>query len=191
MERINWIPRLIALCWIFWGKKLLTKSTVLEACQTLISSCNHQQPCDLFSYFAIFQTLVDNWENQNFLIRSRRISFNWGENVQLSQKERLLEPIKKVLILLINYLLASVSNNVYSIILVITKIYISSSLFHFSFVIKEKLTCVDCVNWNIYSCFDETSYTKHFDLWIRFVVYIWYYYSFPYEICKFIWFLIW
>ena len=38
MERIDWIPRIKTLCWIFWGKNSLTKSNILEGCQTLIFS---------------------------------------------------------------------------------------------------------------------------------------------------------
>ena len=90
-------------------------------------------------------------ENQNRSIRSKRISSNRGENFLLSQMERFLEPIEKSPYI-VNYLWAGVGSYVYSIILVITKIYIPSSLFHFSFVIEAEPTFLDCMNSNIYSC---------------------------------------
>ena len=90
-------------------------------------------------------------ENQNRSIRSKRISCNRGENFLLSQMERFLEPIEKSPYI-VNYLWAGVGSYVYSIILVITKIYIPSSLFHFSFVIEAEPTFLDCMNSNIYSC---------------------------------------
>ena len=90
-------------------------------------------------------------ENQNRSIQSKRISCNRGENFLLSQMERFLEPIEKSPYI-VNYLWAGVGSYVYSIILVITKIYIPSSLFHFSFVIEAEPTFLDCMNSNIYSC---------------------------------------
>ena len=104
-----------------------------------------------FRFLPIFRHLRTTQENQNRLIRSRRICCNWGENFRLSQKKIFLEPIGKSPYI-VNYLWAGVSNYVYSIILVITKIYISSSLFHLSFIIEAKPAFLDCVNSNIYSC---------------------------------------
>ena len=104
-----------------------------------------------FRFLPIFRHLWTTQENQNRLIRSRRICCNWGENFRSSQKKIFLEPIGKSPYI-VNYLWAGVSNYVYSIILVITKIYISSSLFHFSFNIETKPIFLDCVNSNIYRC---------------------------------------
>ena len=55
-------------------------------------------------------------------------------------------------------------------------LYISSSLFYFSFVIDNaKSTSLDCENSNIYSCIlSLLKLTKHSDLWIRCVAYILY-----------------
>ena len=137
MERINWIPRLKTLCWFFWGKTSLTKSNVPEA---------------RFRFLPFSKHLPTTEENQNWFIGSRTISCNWGETFRLSHKERLLEPISKSPYI-VNYLWDGVSNYVCSIILVIAKIYIYSSLFHFSFVIEAKPTFLDCVSSNICSCF--------------------------------------
>ena len=101
-----------------------------------------------FSIFAIFQALVDNSGKPKLLIRSRRTSCNWRENFRLSKKKRFLEQIERSPFI-VNYLWAGVNNYVHSIMLVITKIYVSSSLFHFSFVIEAKPTYHDCVNSNI------------------------------------------
>ena len=104
-----------------------------------------------FQFFPFSRHLWTTQENQDCSIRSRRVSCNWGENFRLSQKERFLEPIEKSPYI-VNYLWAGVSSYVYSIILVIIKVYTSSSLFHFSFVIEMKPTFLDSVNSNIYSC---------------------------------------
>ena len=101
-----------------------------------------------FSIFAIFQALVDNSGKPKLLIRSRRTNCNWRENFRLSKKKRFLEQIERSPFI-VNYLWAGVNNYVHSIMLVITKIYVSSSLFHFSFVIEAKPTYHDCVNSNI------------------------------------------
>ena len=100
-----------------------------------------------FWFLPFSRHLQTTQENQNWSIRRRRISGNWAENSSLSQKERFLEPIKKISYI-VNYLWAGV----YGIILVITKIYIFSSLFHLSFVIEAKATFLDCADSNIYSC---------------------------------------
>ena len=126
-----------------------------------------------FRFLPFSKHLRTTEENQNWLIGSRTTSCNWGENFRLSHKERLLEPISKSPYI-VNYLWDGVSNYVCSIILVIAKIYIYSSLFHFSFVIEAKPTFLDCVSSNIYSFYHCLSYTKHSDLWIRFVAYIWF-----------------
>ena len=139
----------------------------------------------------IFRHLWTTQENQNRLIRSRGISCNWGENFWLSQKERFLEPIEKSPCI-VSYLWAGVSSYVYSIILVIIKIYIFP--LYSTSVLLLKQSQPSSTAWAVTStaafchCW---GYTKHSDLWIRFVVYVWYKHSFPYEICKFIWFLIW
>ena len=113
-------------------------------------------------------------ENQNWSFQSKRIRCNWGENVWLSQKDRFLEPVEKSPYI-VKYLWAGVSSYVYSIILVITKIYIPSSLFHFSFIIEAKPTFFDRLNSTSTAPFHHCwSYMKHSDLWIRFVAYIWY-----------------
>ena len=104
-----------------------------------------------FRFLPFSRHLRTTKENQNWSIWSRRISCNWGEKFRLSQKERFLEPIEKSPYI-VNYLWAGISSYVYSIILVITKFYTSSSLFHFSFVIEAKAALLDCVNSNIYSC---------------------------------------
>ena len=56
---------------------------------------------------------------------------------------------------------AGVSNYACSIMLVITKIYISSFLFHFSFVIEAKPTLLDCVSSNIYRHFIIVDVTQN------------------------------
>ena len=104
-----------------------------------------------FRFLPFSRHLRTTQENQNWSIRSKRISCNWGQNIRLSQKERFLEPIKKSPYI-VNYFWAGVSKYVYRIILVITNIYISSSLFQFSFVIEAKPIFLECVNSNIYSC---------------------------------------
>ena len=91
---------------------------------------------------------MDNSGKPKLLIRSRRTSCNWRENFRLSKKKRFLEQIERSPFI-VNYLWAGVNNYVHSIMLVITKIYVSSSLFHFSFVIEAKPTYHDCVNSNI------------------------------------------
>ena len=75
MERINWISRPRTLCWIFWEKSSLTKSNILEAPQIpWFSRCNHQQPCNVFSVFANFQTLAE----------VRKTKIGWFEAEELS-----------------------------------------------------------------------------------------------------------
>ena len=153
MEKINWIPRLKTLWWISWEKNLLTKSNFIEVWLpdpdflgvTISSHVIHSRLL-LFS-----RHLWTTQENQNWFIRSRRINCNWGENFWLSQKERFLEPIERSPYIF-NYLWPGDSNYVNSIMLVITKIYISSSLFQIKILTS----------------------TKNPDLWIRFAVYIWY-----------------
>ena len=127
-------------------------------------------------------------ENQNRSVQSSKISCNWGENFRLSQNERLLGPIEKSPYI-DNYLWAGVGKYGYSIILVIAKIYIFPLLcFTLVLLLKQSQPC--SIAWTVTStaafchCW---SYMKHSDLWIIFVVYIWYWHSFPYEICKFIW----
>ena len=105
-----------------------------------------------FRFLPFSKHLPTTEENQNWFIGSRTISCNWGETFRLSHKERLLEPISKSPYI-VNYLWDGVSNYVCSIILVIAKIYIYSSLFHFSFVIEAKPPFLDCVSSNICSCF--------------------------------------
>ena len=76
-----------------------------------------------FSFLPISRHLQNSGKPKNWLIRSRRISSNWGENFWLSQWERFLEPIEKSPYI-VNYLWA-----VYSIILMITKIFIFTLLY--------------------------------------------------------------
>ena len=58
--------------------------------------CGHQQPYNFFSVFTDFPVVLTTQENQNQSIRSRKISCNQLKRIfQLSQNEKLLEPIKK------------------------------------------------------------------------------------------------
>ena len=122
-------------------------------------------------------------ENQNRLIQSRKINYKWTENLRLSQKERFLESIKKVLMLLITCELVSTTLSI-ALFWWSQRFKYFSSLFYFSFVIDNmKPTFLNCLNftivevtWNILIYKIDVLYI--FDI-------IWY------EICKFIWFLIW
>ena len=151
MEIINWIPRLRILCWIFWGKEIIYKikySGSLPHPDFLgVTISSHVIYC---RFLPIFRHLWTTQENQNRLIRSRRICCNWGENFRLSQKENVLDP-EKVLILLITCELVSATMSI-ALFRDHKDLYISSSLFYSSFVIETKPTFLDCVNRNIYSC---------------------------------------
>ena len=48
-----------------------------------------------FRFLPFFRHLRTTQVNQNWSIRSKRISSNWDENFWISQKEKFLEPIKK------------------------------------------------------------------------------------------------
>ena len=112
MEIINWIPRLRILCWIFWGKEIIYKikySGSLPHPDFLgVTISSHVIYC---RFLPIFRHLWTTQENQNRLIRSRRICCNWGENFRLSQKENVLDP-EKVLILLITCELVSATMSI-------------------------------------------------------------------------------
>ena len=97
MERINWISRCKTLCWIFWKKFIEKIKYSRSSPGHKISRCD-QQPYNFFSVFADFRTLLGNSEKPNRSIRRRKISCNWGKIFYwLSQKERFLEPIEKIL----------------------------------------------------------------------------------------------
>ena len=129
-----------------------------------------------FRFLPISWHLWTNQENQNRSVRSRRISFIWVENFWLSQDERFLELIEKSPYI-VNYLWAGVSNYVCSISLVITKIYIFPLLYFTSVLLLKMRSQASSITWKVtstaafYLCW---TYTEHFDLWIRCVVYIWY-----------------
>ena len=89
IERINWIPRLKASCWIFWGKKSLTKSNALDAWFEIMFWFFWRNHVIYFRFLPFSRHLRTSQENQNWSIQSRWISCNWGENFRLSQKERL------------------------------------------------------------------------------------------------------
>ena len=77
MEKVNWISRSRTLCWIFW-KKIIKK---IEYSRSLSDPenywCGHQQS---YNFFPISRHFLITQENENQLIRSRKISCNW-ENV--------------------------------------------------------------------------------------------------------------
>ena len=129
-----------------------------------------------FRFLPIFRHLRTTQENQNRLIRSRRICCNWGENFRLSQKKIFLEPIRKSPYI-VNYLWAGVSNYVYSIIFVITKIYIFPLLYFTPVLLLKRSQPSSTVSTGtstaaFYHCW---SYAKYSGLWIRFVVYVWFF----------------
>ena len=141
-----------------------------------------------FRFLSFSRQLPTTQENQNWSIGSRRISCNCGENWKRKDFWGLS---KKVLILLITWELVSAA--------MFVALYWWSQRFifpllYFTSVLLLKRSQPSPIVWTViskaafYHCW---SYTNNFDLRIRFVVYIWYKHSFPYEICKFIWFLIW
>ena len=151
MKRVNWIPSLKTLWWIF-VEKFINKIKYFRSLPNPdFLGVTIRSRVIYFRFLPFSRHLQTTQENQNWSIWSRRISCNWGEKFRLSQKERFLELIEKSPYI-VNYLWPGISSYVYSIILVITKIYTSSSLFHFSFVLEAKATLLDCVNSNIYSC---------------------------------------
>ena len=123
----------------------------------------------------------------DFCRQRRKTKIGWFEAEHLAvtgeknfdyQKEPFLEPIKKVLILLITG--EPVSANVYSTILVITKIYIFLLLYFTSVLLLIVQSQPFSFAWTvtstaaIYHCW---SYMEHSDLWIRCVACIWYWHS--------------
>ena len=118
------------------------------------SWCGHQQSYNFFPVFANFRTLLATQENQNWLIRSGKISCSWGKTFCLIiSKGKIFRADRKKS--LYCYLLVSRCQQ-----LCLQHyfgdhedLYIFSSLFCFSFVINNtKPTSLDCVNSNIYSC---------------------------------------
>ena len=81
----------------------------------------YQRLYNFFSVFLNFGTIADNSGQSKLLIRSGRISYNWGKIFWLSQTERYLELIEKISCI-VNYWLAGVSNYACNPTLVITKI---------------------------------------------------------------------
>ena len=63
---------------------------------------SHQQQYDFFLVFADFWTLAELREIKIGRLEAEELAV-WGEGFQLSQKERFLKPIKKVLILLFSW----------------------------------------------------------------------------------------
>ena len=177
MERINWISRRRTLCWIFWEKNSLTESNILETCQTLILSVSSSAAIWFPFGFCQFPDTCRSQKNQSWLIRSRRISCTWREDFRLCQKERFLEPIGKSPYIA-NYLWAGVNSIIaYSIILVITKIYIFSLRYFASVLLFIMWRQPSSIAWTVTSTaafYHCSSYMEHSDLWIRCVAYIWY-----------------
>ena len=134
----------------------------------------YQRLYNFFSVFLNFGTIADNSGQSKLLIRSGRISYNWGKKFRLSQTERYLELIEKISCI-VNYWLAGVSNYACNPTLVITKICIFPV--YVTSVLLLKMRSQPGSAWTVtstapfYHCW---SYTEHFHLWISNVVYILY-----------------
>ena len=133
-------------------------------------------------------------ENQNWSIRSRKISCNWGKGgFPIISKGQAFRTDQKKSLLRYKYCWASISNYVYDTIVVITKIYIF--LLYFTLVLLLIMRSRPAsIGWTVtfaaapYHCCSYTEYLFYdIDvLYIFDVNIVW-----PYEICEFIWFLIW
>ena len=133
-------------------------------------------------------------ENQNWSIRSRKISCNWGKgDFPIISKGQAFRTDQKKSLLRYKYWWASISNDVYDTIVVITKIYIF--LLYFTLVLLLIMRSQPAsIGWTVtfaavpYYCCSYTEYLFYdIDvLYIFDVNIVW-----SYEICKFIWFLIW
>ena len=125
MERNNSISRYWTLCWIFWKKKSLKEIKYSRSLPDPENyRCGHKQPYNFFSVFSDFQTLPDNSGKPKSVDSKRKNQLQLGKFfLRLSQKKRFLEPIAKNPCI-VNYWWTGINNYVYSIILVITKIYI-------------------------------------------------------------------
>ena len=166
LEKINWISKCVTLCWIFWKKVIKIKYS-----RSLLdhesSGCGHSEPYKFFSVFADFRTLVDNSVKPKLVDSTQKnFAVTGDRNFQLPPKNRVLEPIEK----------KSVDCYVYSTILVITKSYIFL-LYFTSVLLFIMRSQPDLIVWTVtstvefYHCW---SYTEHFVIWIRYLVYIWY-----------------
>ena len=133
-------------------KKFIKKSNILEGLQTLIFSVifiiNH---AICFRFLPISRHLCITQANQNWSIQKTRIGCNWRENFRLSQKERFLQQIQKVLRLIIACELVSTTISI-ALFWQSQRFIYFLFFFYLSFVIQAKPTFLDCVNSNIFSC---------------------------------------
>ena len=149
-EKVNWIARSRTLFWIFWKKKIIKKSNIQEASQTLKKI-----------YF------LDYLRRKDFYSRSTKIliSLITGEPVF-----------------------------VYITILMITKIYVFLLLYFTPVLLLIMWSQPASIAWTVTSttAFYHWWNTQNILIYELDVLYIFYINIVcPYEICEFIWFLIW
>ena len=151
MGRINWISRCRNLCWIFW-KNSLKKSNIPEAHQTLkILDLTISSHIISLQFLPISGHFRATQKNQNRSIRSRKISCNWGKKFYsvISKGKIFRADRKKSFAVIVGEPVSALFLQHYFV--DHEGLFISSSLFYFSFVIDNgKPTYLDCVN--IYSC---------------------------------------
>ena len=156
------------LYWIFWKKSFKKIKYSRSSPDTENYWCGNQQSYNFFLVFVDFRTLPDN------SVDSKQIFFS-----RLSQKKKFLEPMEKNPYI-VNCWWNCVSNYVYSTILVITKVYIFLLVYFTSALLLIMRSQSSSIAWTVtsttalYHCW---SYTKHSDLWIRCIAYIWYLHS--------------
>ena len=150
-------------------KKRIKKINILEARQTLkILSVAISSDIIYFRFLPISGHLWTTQENQNWSIQSGRISCNFRKKFLIISKEKIFRVNRKESLLIswcLQHYFGDLGDSYIS----------SSSLFYFSFVTMWSQPA--SIAWTVtstavfYHCWN---YTKHYDLWIRCVVYIWY-----------------
>ena len=150
------------------------KSNIPEARQTLkIPGVTIRSHIISFRFLPISGHFWATQKNQNWLIWSRKISCNWGNFFFFSiiSKGKIFRADPKKSSYRCNYWWA----DVYSTILVITKIYLFLLLYFASVLLLTMRSQPASITWTSTAAFYHCwSYREHSVFWIRCVEYIWY-----------------